>query len=69
MDYPEILDCRHVAQSMNNLLFPCEQEGSAENPKTIEKDEGFPKPRAPVSEPPSEQSAMLARPASSSVKN
>ena len=51
MNYPETPDSRYVAQPFGDFLFPWET-GSADNPITIEKDEGFSEPRYPVSEPP-----------------
>ena len=41
MNYPEIPDSRFVAQPVNDLLFPWEEAGSAENLITIDKDERF----------------------------
>ena len=51
MNYPEIPDSIYVAQPFDDFLFPWE-EGSVDNPITIEEDEGFSEPRTPVSEPP-----------------
>ena len=53
MNNPEIPDSRYVAQPFDDFLFPWE-EGSVDNPITIEEDEGFSEPRTPVSEPPVE---------------
>ena len=64
MNYLEIPDSRFVVQPVNNFLFPWE-EGSVDNPITIEEDEGFSEPRTPVSEPP----VMEARPALRSIEN
>ena len=64
MNYPEIPDSRYVAQPFDNFLFPWE-EGSVDNPITIEEDEGFSEPRTPVSEPP----VMEARPVLRSIEN
>ena len=64
MNYPEIPDTKFVVQPVDDLLFPWE-EGSVENPITIEEDEGISEPRTPVSEPP----VMDARPALRSVEN
>ena len=64
MNYPEIPDSRYVAQPFDDFLFPWE-EGSVDNPITIEEDEGFSEPRTPVSEPP----VMEARPALRSIEN
>ena len=41
MNYPEIPDSRFVAQPVDDFLFPWEDAGSAENPITIDEDEGF----------------------------
>ena len=40
MNYPETTDSRFVAQPFDDFLFPWE-EGSMNNPITIEEDEGF----------------------------
>ena len=64
MNYPEIPDSRYVAQPLDDFLFPWE-EGSVDNPITIEGDEGFSEPRTPFSEPP----VMEARPALRSIEN
>ena len=40
MNYPEIPDSRFVAQPVDDFLFPLE-EGSVDNPITIEEDEGL----------------------------
>ena len=69
MIYPEISDCRYVAQPVENFLFPWEGEGSAENPITIGEEEGFSVPRTPVSEPPRQPPATEARPALRSIEN
>ena len=41
MIYSEIPDSRFVAQPVDDFLFPWEEAGSAENPITIDEDEGF----------------------------
>ena len=64
MNYPEIPDSRYVAQTFDDFLFPWE-EGSVDNPITIEEDEGFSEPRILLSEPP----VMEARPALRSIEN
>ena len=64
MNYPETPDSRYVAQPFDDFLFPWE-EGSVDNPITIEEDEGFSEPRTPVSEPP----VMETRPALRSTEN
>ena len=51
MSYPETPDSRYVAQSFDDFLFHWE-EGSVDNPNTIEEDEGFSEPGTAVSEPP-----------------
>ena len=68
MNYPETPDSRYVAQSFDDFLFPWE-EGTLDNPITIEEDEGFSEPRTPVSEPPRQPSVMEARPALRSIEN
>ena len=68
MNYPEIPDSRYVAQPIDDFLFPWE-EGSVDNPITIEEDEGFSEPRTPVSEPPRQPPVMEARPALRSIEN
>ena len=32
MNYPEFLDSRYVAKIVDDFVFPCEEEGSVENP-------------------------------------
>ena len=68
MNYPEVPDSRYVAQPFDNFLFPWE-EGSVDNPITIEEDEGFSEPKTPVSEPPRQPPVMEARPALRSIEN
>ena len=63
-NYPETPDSRYVAQPFDDFLFPWE-EGSVDNPITIEEDEGFSEPRTPVSEPP----VIEARPILLSIEN
>ena len=64
MNYRDIPDIRYVAQPIDEFLFAWE-EGSVDNPITIEEDEGFSEPRTLVSEPP----VMEARPALRSIEN
>ena len=64
MNYLEIPDSSFVVQPVDDFLFPWE-EGSVDNPITIEEDEGFSEPRTTVSEPP----VMEARPALRSIEN
>ena len=59
MNYTEIPDSRYVAQPFDDFLFPWE-EGSVDNPITIEEDAGFSEPRNLV---------MEARPALRSIGN
>ena len=61
MNYPETPDSRYVDQPFDDFLFSWE-EGSVDNPITIEEDEGFSEPRTPVSEPPRQPPVMEARP-------
>ena len=63
-NYPEIPDSRFVVQPVNDFHFPWE-EGSVDNPITIEEGEVFSEPRTPVSEPP----VMKARTALRSIEN
>ena len=55
MNYPEIPDSRLVAQPVNDFLFPWEEAGSAENPITIDEDEGFSEKLTPPALQPSPQ--------------
>ena len=68
MKGPETPGSRYVAQPFDDFLFPWE-EGSMDNPITIEEDEGFSEPRIPVSEPPRQPPGMEARPALCSIEN
>ena len=52
MNYPEIPDSRFVAQPVNDFLFPWEEEGSVENPITIDEDEGVSEIMTPQNTPP-----------------
>ena len=61
MNYPDTSDSRCVAQPW--------EEGSVENPITIEEGEGFSELRFPVSKPPKQPPAMKARPALRSIEN
>ena len=67
MNYPEIPDSRFVAQPVDDFLFPWEEEGSVENPITIDEDEGFSETMTPpaIQQPP----AMEPRPALLSIEN
>ena len=69
MNYPEVPDSRYVAQPVDGFLFPWEEEGSVENPITIDEDEGFSEPRTPVSELPRKSTAMEARPVLRFIEN
>ena len=69
MNYPEIPDSRFVAQPVDDLRFPCEEAGSAENPITIDEGEGFSETMAPQNTPPHELPAMEPRPALRSLEN
>ena len=70
MDYPESPGCyRYKAQPVNDFLFHLEEEGSVENPITIEDDEGFSEPRTPVTESSRPTTAMEARPALCFIEN
>ena len=41
MKYPDTPDSRYVAHPVDDFLFPWEKAGSAENPITMNHDEGF----------------------------
>ena len=69
MTYPEIPDSRFVAQPVDDFLFPWEEEGSVENPITIDEDEGFSEAMTPQNTPPPEPPAMEPRPALRSIEN
>ena len=69
MNYPEIPDSRYVAQPVDDFLFPWEEEGSVENPITIDEDEGLSETMAPQNTPPQEPPAMEPRPALRSIEN
>ena len=69
MNYPEISDSRFVAQPVDDFLFPWEEEGSVENPITIDEDEGFSETMTPQNTPPQHSPAMEPRPALRSIEN
>ena len=66
MNYPETPDSRYLAQPFHDFIFPWE-EGSVDNPITIEEDEEFSEPRTLVSEPTRQPPAMGARPVLRSI--
>ena len=61
MNYPDTPDSRYVAQPVDDFLFPWEEAGSAENPITVDEDEGF----SETMTPPAPQQPLQPRPASS----
>ena len=69
MNYPETPDSRYVAQTVDDFLFPWEEEGSVENPITIDEDEGFSETMTPQNTPPQQPPAMEPRPALRSIEN
>ena len=69
MNYPEIPDSRFVAQPVDDFLFPWEEEGSVENPITIDEVEGFSETMTPQNAPPQQPLAMEPRPALRSIEN
>ena len=69
MNYPEIPDSRLVAQPVDDFHFPWEEAGSAENPITIDEDEGFSETMTPQITPPQHPPAMEPRPALRSIAN
>ena len=65
LNYPEICDSRFVAQPVDDFLFPWEEAESAENPITIDEDEGFSETMTlPAVQPP-----LQPRPALRSIEN
>ena len=66
MNYPEIPDSIFVAQPVDDFLFLWEEEGSDENPITIDEDEGFSETMTPPA--PQQQPAMEPRPALRSIE-
>ena len=69
INYPDVPDSRYVAQSVDDFLLPWEEEGSVENPITIEEDERFSEQITPVSEPPRQPPVMKARLVLRSIEN
>ena len=69
MNYCEIPDSRFVAQLVDDFLFPWEEAGSAENPITIEEDEGFSETMTPQNTSPQQPPVMEPRPALRSIEN
>ena len=69
MNYPEIPDSRFVAQPVDDFLFPWEEEGSVENPITIDEDEGFSETMTTQNTPSQQPPAMEPRPALRSIEN
>ena len=67
MNCPEVPDSRFVAQPVDDFLFPWEEEGSVENPITIDEDEGFSETMTPPA--PQQPPAMEPRPALHSIEN
>ena len=68
MNYPEIPDSRFVAQPVDDFLFPWEQ-GSVENPITIDEDEGFSETMTPQNTHPQQPPAMEPGLALRSIEN
>ena len=69
MNYPEIPDSTIVAQPVNDSLFPWEEAGSAENPITINEDEGFSETMTSQNIARKQPPAMEPRPALRSIEN
>ena len=69
MNYLEIPDSRFAAQPVDDSLFPWEEEGSVENPITIDEDEGCSETMTPQNTPPQQPPAMEPRPALRSIEN
>ena len=68
MVYREVPDSGHVAQPVNDFLFPWEEEGSVENPITIQKDEGLSEQSTQVSKPPGEPPLIETKPVCASLR-
>ena len=69
MNYPEIPDSRFAAKPVDDFLFPWEEAGSAENPITIDEDDGFSEIMTPQNTPLHLPPAMEPRPALRSIEN
>ena len=69
INYPDTPDSKYVAQQVEDFLFPWEEAGSAENPITIDEDEGFLETMTPQNTPPQQPSAIELRPALRSIEN
>ena len=70
MNYPEISDSRFVSQPVDDFLFPWAEEGSVENPNTIDEDEGFSETMTPQNTPPQQPPAIMEPcPALRSIEN
>ena len=65
MNYADTPDFIYVDQPVENLLFPWEQAGSAENPITIDEDEGF----SETMTPPALRHSLQPRPPLRSIQN
>ena len=65
MNYPDSPDSRYVAQPVDDFLFLLEEAGSAENPITIDEDEGF----SETMKSPASQQPLQHRPALRSIEN
>ena len=68
MNYSEIPDSRFVAQPVDDFLFPWEEAGLAENPITLDEDEGFSETMTPQNTPPKQPPAMEPLPALRSIE-
>ena len=69
MNYPKIPDSRFVAQPVDDFPLPWEEARSAENPITIDEDEGFSETMTPQNITPQQPPAMEPRPALRSIEN
>ena len=67
MNYPETPDSRYVAQPIDDFLFLWE-EGSVDNPITMEEYERFFEPKTSVSEPLRQPPVLQTRPALRSMR-
>ena len=69
MNYPETPYSRIVVQPVDDLLFPWEEAGSAENPILIDEDEGFSETMTLQNTPPQQPTAVETRPTLLSIEN
>ena len=69
MEDQETYNVSYTWDQFDDFLFPWEEEGSGENPITIDEDEEFSETMPPQNTPPLQQSAREPRPALRSIEN